>query len=32
VAYGLMPAFRELLSWSRHYGGARPALTQAQDA
>ncbi|MGV7211961.1 winged helix-turn-helix transcriptional regulator [Bradyrhizobium sp. UFLA05-112] len=30
AAYGLLPAFKELLSWSRLYGGARPAL--AQDA
>ncbi|WP_027552653.1 helix-turn-helix domain-containing protein [Bradyrhizobium sp. Cp5.3] len=29
AAYGLLPAFKELLSWSRVYGGARLAVLQA---
>ncbi|OAF16415.1 transcriptional regulator [Bradyrhizobium neotropicale] len=29
AAYGLLPAFKELLSWSRVYGGARLAVSQA---
>jgi DNA-binding HxlR family transcriptional regulator len=28
AAYGLLPAFKEILSWSRLYGGARLAVSQ----
>lgn len=32
AAYALLPAFKELLSWSRLYGGARPASAPAEGA
>jgi len=32
AAYRLQPTYKELLSWSRLYGRARPVLAEAQDA